>query len=179
MQCSESGIDVFEPGYDCIIDEGETISWSWINKQLAKQDLQNQDSDFDSDVDSRISDIFEGLVSCAREYHEITGRYLQIWGELGELYAEIKYGIKRHKPHTAGSDGRIENDFVEIKTISPEKTGTTVQVKKTGNFNKLLIVRIYDDFTFESKVIDRHNLPKEQSKMAHVSWQEANGQEEN
>jgi hypothetical protein len=39
MQCSENGMDVFELGYDCIIDEGEVISWDWINRQIAKQDI--------------------------------------------------------------------------------------------------------------------------------------------
>jgi hypothetical protein len=82
--------------------------------------------------------IFESLVENAMSYHELTGRYLQIWGELGELYAEIKYGIKRHKPHTRGSDGKLGNDFIEIKTISPEKDGGKVQVKRAGNFNRLL-----------------------------------------
>jgi hypothetical protein len=51
--------------------------------------------------------VFEGLVENAMSYYELTGRYLQIWGELGELYAEIKYGIERHKPHTKGSDGKL------------------------------------------------------------------------
>lgn len=72
---------------------------------------------------------FEGLVYSAAEYYELTGRYLQIWGELGELYAEIKYGIKRHGPGMAGSDGRMGNDWVEIKTISPEKGKGKVLVK--------------------------------------------------
>ena len=169
MKCCESGIDVFEPGYDCIIDEGEAVSWEWINQQIYKQDLQDEYQE----VDSEIVRIFEDLVESAKEYHEITGRYLQIWGELGELYAEIKYGLKRHKPHASGSDGRMANDFVEIKTISPEKVGATIQVKKRGNFNKLLIVKISDDFSFESTMIDRHDLPKQQNKTARISWQNA------
>ena len=70
-----------------------------------------------SQENSQLFEIVENLVDSAKSYHELTGRYLQIWGELGEFYAEIKYGIKRHKPHTRGSDGKLGNDFIEIKTI--------------------------------------------------------------
>ena len=88
--------------------------------------------------DPELVTIFERLVENARSYYELTGRYLQIWGELGELYAEINYGIKRHKPHTRGSDGKLGNDFVEIKTISPEKDGGQVQVLKFRHWRPAL-----------------------------------------
>jgi hypothetical protein len=98
--------------------------------------------------DPELAMIFESLVESAKAYYELTGRYLQIWGELGELYAEIKYGIKRHRPHTKGSDGKLGNDFIEIKTISPEKDGDQVQVKRAGNFNRLLVIKISEKFKF-------------------------------
>jgi len=114
--------------------------------------------------------LFEDLVESAKSYHCMTGRYLQIWGELGELYAEVKFGIKRHKPHTKGSDGKLDNDFVEIKTISPEKVKKKVQVKRAGNFNKLLIIKIDKDFKFEGRLIDRKDLSKGEGFHAQVSW---------
>ena len=114
--------------------------------------------------------IFDSLVESAVSYYELTGRYLQIWGELGELYAEVKYGIKRHKPHTQGSDGKLGNDFVEIKTISPEKGGGQVQVKRAGNFNKLLVVKISESFEFEGRFLDRKLLSKGEGAHARVSW---------
>lgn len=114
--------------------------------------------------------IFESLVADAKSYHQLTGRYLQIWGELGELYAEIKYRIERHKPHTSGSDGKLGNDFVEIKTVSPEKGGAQVQVKRAGNFNRLLIIRISEQFEFEGCFIERKRLSKGEGKFARVSW---------
>jgi hypothetical protein len=120
--------------------------------------------------DTELVEIFESLVNSARSYHTLTGRYLQIWGELGELYAEIKYNIKRHKPHTKGSDGKLGNDYVEIKTISPEKTGELVQVKRAGNFNRLLVIKITKDFDFEGRFIERKNLSKGNATHARVSW---------
>jgi hypothetical protein len=89
--------------------------------------------------------------------------------KLGELYGEIKYGIERHRPGQPGSDGRLGNDWIEIKTISPEKLASKVQVKRAGNFNKLLIVRIDSDFQFESRLLDRKALGKGTGKYARTS----------
>ena len=122
------------------------------------------------EVHPEIIQIFENLVESAATYHSVAGRYLQIWGELGELFAEIAFGVKRHKPFTQGSDGKIGNDFIEIKTISPEKSNEQVQVKRAGNFNKLLIVKISENFEFDAKLIARKSLPKGEGKYARVSW---------
>ncbi|MEZ9667440.1 hypothetical protein AB4284_07115 [Vibrio breoganii] len=123
-----------------------------------------------SGVNPELETIFESLVDSADAFYRLTNRYLQIWGELGELYAELKYGIKRHKPHTKGSDGKLGNDFIEIKTISPEKKKEAVKVKRAGNFNKLLIVKISPDFKFEGQLIARKELQKGEGKHATASW---------
>ena len=138
--------------------------WEWqpvFDKELPKTSTP---------IDPELIMIFESLVDNAMSYHEHTGRYLQIWGELGELYAEITYGIKRHKPHTSGSDGRLGNDFIEIKTISPEKSGEQVLVKRAGNFNKLLVVKISKGFEFEARLVARKMLSKGDGAHAKVSW---------
>jgi hypothetical protein len=126
-----------------------------------------------SPINSELSEVFDNLVYNAKLFHSLTNRYLQIWGELGELFGEIRYGIKRHKPHTKGSDGRLGNDFVEIKTISPEKSVEEVRVKRAGNFNKLLIVKINKDFSFESQLIARRNLSKGEGTHVRASWKKA------
>jgi hypothetical protein len=104
------------------------------------------------------TEIFYDLVDCAIRHFENTGRYLQIWGELGEIYAEIRFGLRRHGTHEAGSDGRIAGKLVEVKTISPEKASDLVLVKSQGNFEQLLIVRIDRDFQFQGKLFDRSEL---------------------
>jgi len=164
IRCSMTG-QPMEPG-DGIYDDGEWISWDWINGELHEQDIKQAYPH----VDPELAMLFEDLVENAFTYHSMTGRYLQIWGELGELYAEVKYGIKRHKPHTQGSDGKLGNDFVEVKTISPEKDGGQIQVKRAGNFNKLLVIKISSDFEFEGRLIDRKRLPKGNGTHARVSW---------
>ena len=107
------------------------------------------------------AEIFEDLVDCAKRHFRNTGRYLQVRGELGEIYAEIKFGLRRHGTHQAGSDGTIDGKLVEVKTISPEKISDQVIVKSQGNFEQLLIVRIDENFEFAGKPIDRDELADE------------------
>ena len=102
--------------------------------------------------------VFYDLVNCAMRHFENTGRYLQVWGELGEIYAEIKFRLRRHRTHTAGSDGTISGKRVEVKTISPEKSSDLVVVKRQGDFEQLLIVRINRDFQFQAKLFERDEL---------------------
>ena len=149
-----------------IWDDGEWISWDEINDHLEAQDLREQYPNADIDVVY----IFEGLIDCAVRYHAITNRHLDIWGELGELFAEITYGLKRHKPKAAGSDGKIGNDFVEVKTISPFKGDDQVLVKRKGNFNKLIVVTITTDYAFEARMIARKDMPPGDGKFAKVRW---------
>lgn len=78
----------------------------------------------------------------------------------------------RHQPGTQGSDGRIGNDWVEVKTISPEKLNEVIQVKRAGNFNKLLVVKISEDFEFDARLIDRKRLRKGKGKHAKTQWSE-------
>jgi hypothetical protein len=161
--CSRTGIEI-DSG-DGIWDDGEWLSWEWINSQL--EDEPEEEAHFIEPVTSREGfpfsilqqmEIFGELVDCAIRYQENTGRYLQIWGELGEIYAEIKFNLRRHGSHHPGSDGTIDGMLVEVKTISPEKTNNRVQVKRGGNFEKLLIVKISRDYEFQGKLIDRATL---------------------
>lgn len=165
MRCSMTGMPVTGPA-DAIWDDGEWISWDYINRDLYEQDLIKR---FPK-APLAVIQIFEELVVIAEQYHDLTGRYLQIWGELGELFAEISYGIKRHVPGTQGSDGCIGNDLVEIKTLSPEKGNGTVSVKRGGNFTKLLLVKISGDFEFTSRLIDRTELSTGTGKHAKFKW---------
>jgi hypothetical protein len=166
MRCAMTDRDYPEFS-DGVWDDGEWISWDWINQQIYEQELHAQYPD----AAPELIDVFERLVEIAVDHKAITGTYLQVWGELGELYAEIKFGVKRHRPHAQGSDGKLGNDFVEVKTISPEKSAHKVQVKRAGNFSKLLVVKISAKFEFEAKMVARSALGKGTGKVARYSWQ--------
>jgi hypothetical protein len=148
--------------------EWQYISGDWLDSQFENEDEDDAYSVEPSEPHQsrdgfpfRVleqAEIFHDLVDCAIRHFENTGRYLQVWGELGEIYAEIKFGLRRHATHTAGSDGTISGKLVEVKTISPEKTNGQVLVKRQGDFEQLLIVRVDRDFQFQGKLFDRSEL---------------------
>ena len=147
-------------------DDGEWISWGYINQHLEDQELRVE---FPKG-DLAVVHAFLDLVEVAVRYNALTDRYLQIWGELGELFVEVKYGLKRHRVHAAGSDGRIGDDFVEVKTLSPGKGCDSVQVKRAGNFSKVFLVKISKDFQFEARAIARGRVKKGVGKYARIRW---------
>jgi hypothetical protein len=143
--------------------EEEYLSREWIDAELLGQPSEAAD-ELQSGEQFRSrggfpysvleqAEIFENLVDCAERHVKNTGRYLQVWGELGEIYAELKFGLRRHGSHQAGSDGTIAGKLVEVKTISPEKGNDHVLVKRQGDFEQLLIVRIDEDFQFTAKLV--------------------------
>jgi hypothetical protein len=148
--------------------EWECINREWLDSQL-EDEAEDDASSIEPGEPFRSRDgfpfsvleqtqIFQDLVDCAVRHFENTGRYLQVWGELGEIYAEIKFGLRRHGTHRAGSDGTIDGKMVEVKTNSPEKASDRVLVKRQGNFEQLLIVRIDREFQFRGKLFDRSEL---------------------
>jgi hypothetical protein len=166
MRCAMTGREFADPSQG-LWSDGEWVSWNYINRQLQEQD---QTAEFPHAKPETI-EVFENLIDLAREYKKVTGRYLPFFGEMGELYAEMKYGIRRHKPGTRGSDGKLGNDFVEVKTISPEKRARKIRIKRSGNFNKVVVVKISAGFEFESRMIDRRVLSRGCGKFIGTTWQ--------
>ncbi|WP_019658405.1 hypothetical protein [Variovorax atrisoli] len=144
--------------------------WKYVDKEWIDDQLKDEPEDdarpvkpFQSREGFPFSvleqtEIFRDLVDCAARHSENTGGYLQVWSELGELYAEIRFGLCRHATHSPGHDGTITGKLVEVKTVSPEKANDHVLVKSQGNFENLLIVRVDSDFQFQGKLIDRSEL---------------------
>jgi hypothetical protein len=139
------------------------IDRAWVDSQFPDPSADQPKKAFKSrdgfpHSTSEQEEIFHDLIECATRHFENTGRYLQIWGELGEIYAEIKFDLCRHGSHKEGSDGTIAGRLVEVKTISPEKANDHVLVKSQGDFEQLLIVRIDENFQFIGKLFNRSEL---------------------
>ena len=174
LRCAMTGRPLHDTG-DGIHDDGEWISWEWINSQM-------EDDEEPEELHERVrasggaprilelTEVFLDLVDDVARYRELTGRYLELWGELGEIYAEIRHGLIRHPKHHAGSDGTIGGVLVEVKTISPEKKNDRVHVKRCGSFEKLIIVRISEDLWFSSKIFDRADLNAGASALMRAHW---------
>ena len=157
------------PG-NAIWDDGEWVSWDDINQQIQYKEWGAKYPK----ADRSLIPYFEQLISLAEEYYRDTGNHLQVYGDIGELFGAITLGIKLHANYAQGSDGRLGNDHVEVKTITPFKTNDFVEVKASGNFNKLLVVKINEDFELSSRMIDRKKLPAPKDGKYRISWNEIN-----
>lgn len=148
-------------------DDGEWVSWDEIEEQIELKEWRARYPNADLSIVS----VFQNLVETAREYHELTGRHLQVYGDIGELYGVITHGLKLHRNYAQGSDGRIGNDLVEVKTITPFKTNGVVSLNMKRNFSKVLIVRINADFEVAGRLVDRRSLPRVKGDRLLLDWE--------
>jgi len=151
---------------DAVWDDGEWVSWNSINAQIQHKEWRARYPD----ADLSLVGTFETLIEAAQSYHELTGRHLQVYGDIGELYGAITLGIKLHRNYAQGSDGRLGNHLVEVKTITPFKRSDVVEINLERNFSKLLLVKINEDFEVRGKLIDRKALPKTRCKKLRLDW---------
>ena len=151
---------------NAIYDDGEWITWTEINSHLARLEFEARFPDLDVDL----VPTFQNLLAVAEDYHALTGSHLQVYGDLGELYGAITYGIKLHRNYAQGSDGKLDNHFVEVKTITPFKSNDTITLNLKRNFSKVLIVKIDANFEVQGRLIDRKALPKVKGDRVQLSW---------
>ena len=153
---------------NAIYDDGEWITWDEINSHLERLEFKARFPQ----LDVELVPIFQALLSVARDHHDLTGRHLQVYGDLGELYGAIVHKIKLHRNYAQGSDGRLGNDFVEIKTITPFKNSSAVSLNLKRNFSKVLIVKIDADFEVCGRLIDRKALPRTKGDRLILKWED-------
>ena len=141
-------------------------TWTETNTHLARLESEARFPNLDVDLVPIVQD----LLAIAQNYYELTGRHLQVYGDLGELYGAITHGLKLHRNYAQGSDGKIGNHFVEVKTITPFKSNDTITLNLKRNFSKVLIVKINSDFEVQGKLLDRKALPKVKGTSLKLSW---------
>jgi len=122
---------------------------------------------------------FVRLSRAAVESLEMSRRELPVYGILGELYASLVWGVSLHRiPNAQGSDGKIGSDFVEVKTIGPKSKTDRVEVKLSGHFSKLLVVKITNPpeangLRVLSRLVDRRALTQAKTGIARIAWNRA------
>lgn len=151
---------------NAIWDDGEWISWAEINQQIQYKEWGAKYPN----ANRALIPIFEQLLDVAEEYNQTTGLHLQVYGDIGELYGAITYGIKLHSNYAQGSDGRLGDDFVEVKTITPFNNRDEIEINLAGHFSKLLVVKINEDFELAHRLIGRKSLPKSPKKRLRIKW---------
>lgn len=155
------------PGPDnAIWDDGEWISWDEIDEQIQYKEWRARYPMADLSVVS----IFESLLGTAQEYNELTGRHLQVYGDIGELFGGITHGLKLHRNYAQGSDGRLGNDLVEVKTITPFNGHDRIVLNMARNFSKVLMVKINHKFEVSSRLINRKSLPRARGTKLVLTW---------
>lgn len=167
LECANTGRLYTDPG-DGICDEGEWISWDWINEQIEAQEAAAKATP--THRAKPLSPVLARLIADAKAYHARHGKVSRILGELGERYIEEQFGMVRHKRCAQGSDGKIGDQFVEVKTITPGKKKQQICVKRAGHFGLLAVVRIDQNYNFEARLIDRRHIQKGSGRLARLSW---------
>ena len=147
-------------------DDGEWVTWTDVEDQLRYKEWGAK---YPNAKRSMIP-YFEDLISLAESYHSETGLHLAVYGDIGELFGAITYGIMLNKTYAQGSDGRLGNDHVEIKTITPFKSRDVVIVDTSRHFSKLLVVKINKEFQVAGRMIDRKQLPKRFGRYIRIRW---------
>lgn len=154
MQCAMTGIPIRDCG-DSIYDDGEWISWAYINRQIAIQEGELVEEDFREEYSPEMQ-----WLLMEAEHDEANGIIPSPkWGRIGEIYVAKRFGVVLSREHAQGHDGRLGNDLVEIKTLTPLKHRPVVRVKRKGNFSLLAVVRVNEDHEFDALLVKRSNLP--------------------
>lgn len=127
-------------------------------------------------VSRKLLDNFRNRLAEARGL-KLTGRpRSDAFGELGEYFAAIMFGITLHDdPRTQGSDGKLGSDFVEVKTITPGKRQDVVWMNPARNFSKIVVVKITNDFQFGARMVARRILKNRPGKRVKLAWNEMIG----
>jgi len=152
-------------GWDSIIDP-EEVRYS----RLAELEREAEIRLKYPNADITLVPYFRDLLTLAESFFYDTGQHLNVYGDIGELFGAIMYGIKLHKNFAQGSDGRLGNDFVEIKTISPMNNCEKTSVRLDRHFSKLLVVKIDSEFEVSGRLINRKSLQKRAGKNVRLSW---------
>jgi len=171
-----TGVEIRDSGGG-VWDDGEWISWAYINQQLDEQEngalpleeLENLEEEEDREPSAEL--MFRILA--AKEHFENTlDEISRDWGAIGEAYAKEKFGIQLcRRANAAGHDGRWKNELVEIKTITPHKRRPFVRVKHAGNFSLLLAIRFTPECRVEARYLPRDELPPANGQeYAYVEW---------
>ena len=113
---------------------------------------------------------FETMRRAARDFHRERDEYLTIYGDLGEVFAMLVLGMVPNRRHAKGSDGRVGNDQVEVKTITPQSKSQAVGVRQDRAFNKLFVVRVTQQHRVSGRLLDRSMLKFGRNGIAQVSW---------
>lgn len=86
---------------NAIWDDGEWVGWGEIEQQIQYKEW---DAKYPNAGQSQIP-IFKNLLSVAEQYNKAISSNLQAYGEIGELFGAITFGLKQNR-NCGGLPGR-------------------------------------------------------------------------
>lgn len=113
---------------------------------------------------------FGEMLDRTRDYHQATGGHLHLYGDLGELFGAITYGIRLDHSYTGAVDGHLGRDAVMIKTLTPFADHDQVTIHLDVAFSKLLLVRIDETFAVSGRMIERQDLNTATDNRLSLTW---------
>lgn len=171
-----TGIEIPDAG-EGIWDDGEWISWAWINSQIDVQENGPPvEEEFEEEVDDEdresSAELLFRILNAKNHFDHTLDKISPDWGPIGEAYVAERFGVKLCSRNAEGHDGRLGDELIEIKTITPHKRRAFVTVKRAGNFSVLAVVRITNDYRLEVRFVRRSDLPHgDGGKRMVVSWE--------
>ena len=123
----------------------------WLHWDNVTDSVRRNEGAAPHSADPEIVALFDELLAAAKSYRELTGLHLDVFQELGELYAEIHYGVGCNRKGAVRGTGGIA--VRTIKTTAPK-----VSLRGIEGLDRLLVIRISDDYVFEAKVASRQHL---------------------
>jgi hypothetical protein len=178
-----TGVPIENSG-DGIWDDGEWISWAYINQFMEDDEssaepvpvaapMAASTTESVARIEPQGAELL-ALVMDAIAHSANSADPSPLWGRIGELYVAERFGVELTRAHTQGHDGRLGRYHVEIKTITPSKKRPFVTVKRAGNFNLLAVVRVDDEYQLDARLVFRDKLPASNGgRIAVVSWRTA------
>jgi hypothetical protein len=176
MRCAMTGCEIRDSS-DGIWDDGEWISWAWINTQIEPQETGPLDDaeieeDCKDDAPEPSAELLFRILAAKNHYENTLDEISPEWGPIGEAYLAECFDVKLCSRHTEGHDGRSGNELIEIKTITPHKRRAFVTVKRGGNFSVLAVVRITSESELAVRFLRRNQLPRGNGgKRIVVTWE--------
>lgn len=136
----------------------------------------------EAQVRGRVHTRFFEQIECLRTSSELRRAALQEHrpvsaglGKLGEIYAEIEFGLRRHGTHKAGSMAPSTARSGRSSPFLPEKGNDRVLVKRQGDFEQITNASIDENFQFTGKLIDRSRLMGGGGRFLRARTREADG----
>jgi hypothetical protein len=128
---------------NAVWDDGEWIGWDEINLSLAEQELRAKYPQADVTLVPLPGRTRWSSPNATTAIPAATCRFTATSASCSapSCTASSCTGTTR-----TGSDGRLGNDFVEVKAITPFKACDEVTVRLDRHFNKLLIVKVDENF---------------------------------